>query len=88
MVDGDPDQRVSYPSTAYIIVTDDEEWENCGVKTFTFESEDDDDAKMVEIPANVTGVQDLFADLIGGIQMTREVPAKKEQVMAPQIMVQ
>lgn len=88
MVDGNPDQRVSHPSGPQIIAADVKEWENCGVKTFTFESEDDDDAKMVEIPVNSTGVQDLFADLIGGIQVTEEVPAKKEQVAAPAIMVQ
>jgi hypothetical protein len=71
-------------------VTDDKEWDNCEVKTFTFESEDDDEAKMIEIPANVTGVQDLFADLVGGTLtgMPAKMPVKAEQNAAQEIVVQ
>ena len=66
---------------------DKQEWDNCEVKTFTFESEDDDEAKMIEIPANVTGVQDLFADLVGSA-MTTSMPAETKETVSQDIMVQ
>ena len=42
---------------------------------------------MIEIPANVTGVQDLFADLVGGA-LTTTLPAKPDQHVAQEIVVQ
>lgn len=68
-------------------VADDQEWDNYEVKTFTFESEDDDEAKMIEIPASVTGVQDLFSDLVGSA-LTATLPAGTDQHVAQEIMVQ
>jgi hypothetical protein len=45
---------------------------------------------MIEIPANVTGVQDLFADLIGGTSTGASpvLPVKADQNVAQEIVVQ
>jgi hypothetical protein len=43
---------------------------------------------MIEIPANVTGVQDLFADLVGGTLTGTMLPIKAEQNAAQEIVVQ
>ena len=42
---------------------------------------------MIEVPANVTGAQDLFADLVGGTS-TKTLPAKPDQHVAQEIVVQ
>jgi hypothetical protein len=42
---------------------------------------------MIEIPANVTGVQDLFADLVGGA-MTGGMPVESKETVSQDIMVQ
>jgi hypothetical protein len=42
---------------------------------------------MIEVPANVTGVQDLFADLVGGA-LAKTSPAKPDQHVAQEIVVQ
>jgi len=46
---------------------------------------------MIEVPANVTGVQDLFADLVGGTlatNMPAKVPVKAESNVAQPVVVQ
>ena len=46
---------------------------------------------MIEIPANVTGVQDLFADLVGGRlvgTMPAKLPVNAEQNVTQEIVVQ
>jgi len=46
---------------------------------------------MIEIPVNVTGVQDLFADLVGGTlagTMPAKLPVKAKNNVAQEIVVQ